>query len=83
MIALGKNWCPDHFVCANPQCGTKLEDKGFIEVDGKLYCESDYAKYFAPNCGKCHKPVVGVRCYIILVNELILTFPILISGSML
>lgn len=59
VIALGKNWCPDHFVCANPQCGTKLEDKGFIEVDGKLYCESDYAKYFAPNCGKCHKPVVG------------------------
>ncbi|XP_013392482.1 PDZ and LIM domain protein 5 isoform X2 [Lingula anatina] len=59
VIALGKNWCPDHFVCSNPDCRTKLMDTGFIEVNGKLYCENDYAKYFAPSCNKCNKPVVG------------------------
>ena len=57
---MGKSWCPDHFVCANPRCGVKLVDIGFIEEGGFLYCEKDYEQYFAPHCAKCEKAIVGV-----------------------
>ncbi|XP_005110066.2 PDZ and LIM domain protein 7 [Aplysia californica] len=59
VTALGKCWCPDHFVCANPGCGTKLLDIGFVEEGGFLYCERDYAQHFAPQCDKCGKPIIG------------------------
>jgi hypothetical protein len=59
VTALGKCWCPDHFVCANPQCGIKLLDIGFVEEGGYLYCERDYAIHFAPHCDKCGQAVVG------------------------
>uniref|UniRef100_A0A2C9JGX1 PDZ and LIM domain protein Zasp n=1 Tax=Biomphalaria glabrata TaxID=6526 RepID=A0A2C9JGX1_BIOGL len=59
VTALGKCWCPDHFVCANPQCGIKLLDIGFVEEGGFLYCERDYANYFAPHCDRCGKAVIG------------------------
>lgn len=60
VVALGKTWCPDHFVCQNPRCGQKLLDIGFVEEGGFLYCEKDYEQYFAPTCTKCGKPIVGV-----------------------
>ena len=60
MLALDKSWCPDHFKCANPQCGRPLIDVGFVEEDGKLYCEKDYEQYLAPRCGKCGGAIVGV-----------------------
>ncbi|XP_052687075.1 PDZ and LIM domain protein Zasp-like isoform X4 [Crassostrea angulata] len=59
VVALGKTWCPDHFVCQNPRCGQKLLDIGFVEEGGFLYCEKDYEQYFAPTCTKCGKPIVG------------------------
>uniref|UniRef100_A0A0B7AFF3 PDZ and LIM domain protein Zasp n=1 Tax=Arion vulgaris TaxID=1028688 RepID=A0A0B7AFF3_9EUPU len=59
VTALGKCWCPDHFVCANPKCGTKLLDIGFVEEGGYLYCERDYAIHFAPHCDRCGQAVVG------------------------
>ncbi|GFO38246.1 PDZ and LIM domain protein 5, partial [Plakobranchus ocellatus] len=59
VTALGKCWCPDHFVCANPQCGTKLLDIGFVEEGGYLYCERDYADHFAPHCEKCGQAIIG------------------------
>ncbi|XP_059143945.1 PDZ and LIM domain protein 7-like isoform X3 [Physella acuta] len=59
VTALGKCWCPDHFICANPQCGTKLLDIGFVEEGGFLYCERDYAIHFAPHCEKCGRAVIG------------------------
>lgn len=59
VLAMGKSWCPDHFVCANPRCGVKLIDIGFIEEGGFLYCEKDYEQYFAPHCAKCEKAIVG------------------------
>ncbi|CAG5115353.1 unnamed protein product [Candidula unifasciata] len=59
VTALGKCWCPDHFVCANPRCGIKLQDTGFVEEGGFLYCEQDYAIHFAPHCDRCGQPVVG------------------------
>ncbi|CAL1528979.1 unnamed protein product [Lymnaea stagnalis] len=59
VTALGKCWCPDHFTCANPQCGIKLLDIGFVEEGGFLYCERDYAVHFAPHCDKCGRAVIG------------------------
>lgn len=57
--ALEKTWCPDHFICANPNCRVPLIDMGFVEEDGKLFCERDYEQYFAPTCGKCGRAIVG------------------------
>ncbi|KAK6170640.1 hypothetical protein SNE40_018989 [Patella caerulea] len=59
VLAMGKSWCPEHFVCANPRCGRKLIDIGFVEESGFLYCEQDYAQHFAPKCHKCAQAVVG------------------------
>lgn len=60
VTAMGKSWCPDHFICANPRCGNKLMNMGFVEEGGFLYCEKDYELYFAPKCGKCDSSIVGV-----------------------
>ena len=60
VTALGKCWCPDCFVCANPQCRCKLLDIGFVEEAGQLYCEKDYAEFFAPHCDSCGKAIIGV-----------------------
>lgn len=60
--AVGKIWCPNHFVCANSSCGVNLHDLGFVEENGKLYCERDYEK-FAPKCQKCQNSILGECCY--------------------
>ncbi|KAK3856115.1 hypothetical protein Pcinc_037538 [Petrolisthes cinctipes] len=57
--ALGKTWCPDHFVCSTTTCRHALIDMGFVEEQGALHCEDCYEKYFAPICGKCDKRVKG------------------------
>eukprot|EP00106_Octopus_bimaculoides_P001830 XP_014769272.1 PREDICTED: LIM domain-binding protein 3-like isoform X2 [Octopus bimaculoides] len=59
VLAMGKSWCPAHFVCANPSCGVKLFDIGFVEEGGFLYCEKDYELYFAPHCHKCNQVIIG------------------------
>jgi hypothetical protein len=57
--ALDKTWCPDHFVCANPNCRVPLVNCGFVEEAGQLFCERDYEQYFAPHCGKCGRSIIG------------------------
>ncbi|KAL0266466.1 UNVERIFIED_CONTAM: hypothetical protein PYX00_008988 [Menopon gallinae] len=58
--ALGKIWCPEHFVCNNQQCRRPLADIGFVEEEGhKLYCEFCFEKYIAPNCDKCNNKIKG------------------------
>ncbi|XP_050721304.1 PDZ and LIM domain protein Zasp-like isoform X4 [Eriocheir sinensis] len=57
--ALGKTWCPDHFVCSTASCRKALIDMGFVEEQGALHCEDCYEKYLAPICGKCDKRVKG------------------------
>ncbi|KAL8579422.1 hypothetical protein ACOMHN_026787 [Nucella lapillus] len=59
VTAMGNCWCPDHFVCANAQCGVKLIDIGFVEEGGNLYCERDYERYLAPHCKKCNNTILG------------------------
>lgn len=59
IVALGKTWCPDHFTCGNNQCRRSLQDIGFVEEQGKLYCENCYEAYLAPVCAKCGSRIKG------------------------
>nr|XP_022919215.1 PDZ and LIM domain protein Zasp-like isoform X2 [Onthophagus taurus] len=59
ITALGKIWCPDHFVCTSQNCKRPLADIGFIEEQGQLYCEYCFEQYLAPNCSKCGTKVKG------------------------
>uniref|UniRef100_H2YS36 Uncharacterized protein n=1 Tax=Ciona savignyi TaxID=51511 RepID=H2YS36_CIOSA len=63
LTAQGKNWHPDEFVCASPNCGRPLQNVGFIEEKGQRYCSDCYEKYFAHSCAKCHKKIVGVMMH--------------------
>ncbi|KAL7750703.1 hypothetical protein RI367_004048 [Sorochytrium milnesiophthora] len=55
--ALGKAFHAEHFFCS--QCGKQFNDGGFMEHEGKAYCEEDYFNLFAPKCGQCQKPVLA------------------------
>lgn len=57
--ALGKTWHPDHFFCAH--CGRSFEGGGFMEYQGKAYCEEDYFGLFAPKCAapSCGNPILA------------------------
>lgn len=33
---------------------------GFVEEKGALYCEVCYEKFFAPECSKCQRKILGV-----------------------
>ncbi|XP_032805352.1 LIM domain-binding protein 3-like isoform X7 [Petromyzon marinus] len=57
LVALGKSWHPAEFNCA--QCHTTLTETGFVEEQGNVYCETCYEKYFAPDCAKCRKKIMG------------------------
>lgn len=54
ITALGKTWCPAHFLCVNPQCKRELIDVGFVEEKGDLYCEYCFEQFLAPPCSKCN-----------------------------
>ncbi|XP_025201610.1 PDZ and LIM domain protein Zasp isoform X3 [Melanaphis sacchari] len=59
ITALGKIWCPEHFVCTNEKCKRPLQDIGFVEEDNGLYCEYCFEQYLAPMCSKCSKKIKG------------------------
>ncbi|XP_054264705.1 PDZ and LIM domain protein Zasp-like isoform X2 [Macrosteles quadrilineatus] len=59
ITALGKIWCPDHFVCVNAQCRRPLQDIGFVEEEQGLYCEYCFEQYLAPSCNKCNAKIKG------------------------
>ncbi|KAG8187776.1 hypothetical protein JTE90_018775 [Oedothorax gibbosus] len=59
VVALGKSWCPDHFLCANNRCQTSLVNIGFVEDRGQLYCENCYEIHLAPTCSKCASRIKG------------------------
>eukprot|EP00300_Choanocystis_sp_HF-7_P029142 c35565_g1_i1.p1 GENE.c35565_g1_i1~~c35565_g1_i1.p1 ORF type:complete len:290 (-),score=58.26 c35565_g1_i1:153-893(-) len=56
--ALNKTWHPDHFFCAH--CGKSFENSGFLEYQGKAYCEEDYFALYAPKCAapSCGNPIM-------------------------
>ncbi|XP_059048356.1 PDZ and LIM domain protein Zasp isoform X2 [Achroia grisella] len=59
ITALGRIWCPEHFVCVNATCRRHLQDIGFVEENGQLYCEYCFEQYIAPACDKCHAKIKG------------------------
>ncbi|KAH1013365.1 hypothetical protein HUJ04_002365 [Dendroctonus ponderosae] len=63
ITALGKIWCPQHFTCNTPSCKRPLQDLGFVEEQGQLYCEYCFEQYLAPPCSKCNGKIKGVSNY--------------------
>lgn len=59
ITALGRTWCPAHFLCVNPSCKRELVDIGFVEEKGDLYCEYCFEQFLAPPCGKCNGKIKG------------------------
>uniref|UniRef100_A0A6M2DT36 Putative adaptor protein enigma n=1 Tax=Xenopsylla cheopis TaxID=163159 RepID=A0A6M2DT36_XENCH len=57
--ALGRIWCPSHFICSNATCKRPLADIGFVEEQGQLYCEYCFEQFIAPPCDKCHAKIKG------------------------
>lgn len=55
--ALGSTWHREHLVCAI--CQRPFGDKGFLEHDGKPYCEHDYYDRFGLHCAVCGEPMHG------------------------
>lgn len=59
IAAIGRSYCVDHFTCSN--CSINLVDCGFVEENGKLYCERDFEQYLAPRCAKCSQSILKVN----------------------
>ncbi|XP_064004419.1 PDZ and LIM domain protein 5 isoform X7 [Pogoniulus pusillus] len=57
LLALGKSWHPEEFNCAH--CKTSMAYIGFVEEKGALYCEGCYEKFFAPECSRCQRKILG------------------------
>lgn len=59
VTALGRTWCPAHFLCVNQSCRRELMDIGFVEEKGDLYCEYCFEQFLAPPCSKCNGKIKG------------------------
>jgi len=59
ILALGKTFSPDSFLCASPGCNCSLQDIGFVEEAGQLFCEVCYEKDFAPRCANCNCAILN------------------------
>lgn len=59
LVALGRSWHPEEFTCS--QCKKVLDEGGFFEERGSVYCTKCYDNRYAPNCTKCKKKITGVR----------------------
>ncbi|KAJ1568933.1 hypothetical protein HK405_012098 [Cladochytrium tenue] len=58
ITALEASWHPHHFFCSC--CGEVFRaGAGFLEKDGKAYCEADYFQLFSNLCKQCMKPIMG------------------------
>lgn len=58
LLALGKSWHPEEFNCSH--CKKSMAEMGFVEEKGSLYCEMCYEKFFAPDCARCQRKILGV-----------------------
>ncbi|XP_036701638.1 PDZ and LIM domain protein 7 isoform X3 [Balaenoptera musculus] len=57
LVALGHAYHPEEFVCS--QCGKILEEGGFFEEKGAIFCPPCYDVRYAPSCAKCKKKITG------------------------
>ncbi|XP_051924595.1 PDZ and LIM domain protein 5a isoform X2 [Hippocampus zosterae] len=57
LVAMGKSWHKEEFNCVH--CCTSLADIGFVEEQGRVYCEHCYEDFFAPTCSRCQAKILG------------------------
>ncbi|XP_052005865.1 PDZ and LIM domain protein 7 isoform X1 [Xyrauchen texanus] len=57
VVALGRSWHPEEFTCC--QCKKVLDEGGFFEEKGSIYCTKCYDNRYSPNCAKCKKKITG------------------------
>ncbi|XP_059821409.1 PDZ and LIM domain protein 5-like isoform X5 [Hypanus sabinus] len=57
LVAMGRSWHPEEFTCA--YCRLSLAHIGFVEEKGSVYCEKCYEQFFAPDCARCQRKILG------------------------
>ncbi|XP_061473609.1 PDZ and LIM domain protein 7 isoform X9 [Rhineura floridana] len=57
LLALGRYYHPEEFTCL--QCRKMLDEGGFFEEKGSIFCPKCYDIRYAPNCAKCKKKITG------------------------
>lgn len=67
LVALGRSWHPEEFTCS--QCKAVLDEGGFFEERGSVYCTKCHDNRYAPNCAKCKKKITGVRTALLLKTQ--------------
>lgn len=61
-------------MCATPSCRRPLQDLGFVEEKGQLYCEYCFEQYLAPPCSKCNGKIKGVSDCNQSINVILTTY---------
>ncbi|KAF1675470.1 PDZ and LIM domain protein 7, partial [Pygoscelis papua] len=57
LVALGHYYHPEEFTCC--QCRKVLDESGFFEEKGSIFCPKCYDTRYAPSCAKCKKKITG------------------------
>uniref|UniRef100_A0A8C3L9Q2 PDZ and LIM domain protein 7 n=1 Tax=Chrysolophus pictus TaxID=9089 RepID=A0A8C3L9Q2_CHRPC len=57
LVALGHYYHPEEFTCS--QCRKVLDEGGFFEEKGSIFCPKCYDTRYAPSCAKCKKKITG------------------------
>ncbi|XP_014731480.1 PREDICTED: PDZ and LIM domain protein 7 isoform X1 [Sturnus vulgaris] len=57
LVALGHYYHPEEFTCC--QCRKMLDEGGFFEEKGSIFCPKCYDTRYAPSCAKCKKKITG------------------------
>ncbi|XP_043377167.1 PDZ and LIM domain protein 7 isoform X25 [Chelonia mydas] len=57
LVALGHYYHPEEFACC--QCRKGLDEGGFFEEGGSVFCPKCYDMRYAPSCAKCKKKIGG------------------------
>ncbi|XP_072289148.1 PDZ and LIM domain protein 5-like [Eucyclogobius newberryi] len=57
LVAMGRSWHKEEFNCAH--CRSSLADIGFVEEQGRVYCEHCYEEFLAPTCSRCRAKIMG------------------------
>ncbi|XP_065590673.1 PDZ and LIM domain protein 7 isoform X4 [Cyrtonyx montezumae] len=57
LVALGHYYHPEEFTCC--QCRKVLDEGGFFEEKGSVFCPKCYDMRYAPSCAKCKKKITG------------------------
>jgi len=54
--AMGKTWCPDHFVCSS--CSEPFPDDKFYKHEDHPYCEKCYRQLTSEECAICGEQIL-------------------------